>query len=67
MAAIRGTNSLFPCPTCLAPLEEMCNVSKDFEARTTRSMTELYRSVLKKTRAIRDKVLQGVGLRDVKV
>lgn len=67
MAAIRGTNSAFPCPTCLAPLEEMHKMSKEHEARSASNMKRLWESLKGKTKAVKEAVLQRLGLRDIEV
>jgi hypothetical protein len=66
MTLIRGTKGKCPCPVCLVPLEELCNLSKTFPMRTIRQAVEGYEAYLRKKS--RDKeILKALGLRPVNV
>jgi hypothetical protein len=67
MAAIRGINSHFPCPTCLVPKDKLSSLSSEFPLRTTETMEAVYTSVEGATVGERNEALKAVGLRNVKV
>ncbi|KAF8971925.1 hypothetical protein BDZ97DRAFT_1901552 [Flammula alnicola] len=69
MALIRGIGSLFPCPVCLVPQDELSDLLKEFEPRTTTSMKKVYEEAqelgrLKRADA-KEAKLKSHGLRDV--
>lgn len=67
MALIRGGNSDFPCPICLASKAKMCDGSTH-PLRTSESMQKVYleaRAMDSETQ--RDKHLKAHGLRNVEV
>lgn len=67
MASIRGINSLFPCPVCLVPGDQLSSVTQNFELRTSQAMQELYNSVKDKSAKERNEALKAKGLRNVEV
>lgn len=75
MATIRGINSLYPCPICLVKAEDLSDLVKPPELRTSEKMKAVWekateigsqRRVNNRAEA-KDKMLQEVGLRDVEV
>ena len=67
MALIRGTNSKFPCPICLVPLEELSNLSSDFSLRTKENMRKLFQEAQELNAAESESLLKSQGIRDVEV
>ncbi|KAF6744588.1 hypothetical protein DFP72DRAFT_1078429 [Ephemerocybe angulata] len=65
MAAIRGVNSSFPCPTCLVPLAEMADMTKTHDIRISSEMQNVYLSVKGGPRAAQESALKAKGLRNV--
>ncbi|KAF9536999.1 hypothetical protein CPC08DRAFT_590148, partial [Agrocybe pediades] len=65
MAAIRGLNSLFPCPVCLVPEAELCNLSRVSSRRTTDHMRSIYEESQLMNAKQREKHLISYGLRNV--
>ena len=67
MALIWGTKSLFPCPICLVPKEEMSKGSVG-ALRTTGSMEQVYEEAYKMdTVKSKDEHTKKYGLQYVKV
>ncbi|KAF4612582.1 hypothetical protein D9613_012725 [Agrocybe pediades] len=66
VAAVRGTNAGFPCPVCLVPDEELSDLTKKFELRTSDHMQRIYETAQEMpTVAQKELTLKGFGLRDV--
>ena len=66
MTLIRGAKGKCPCPVCLVPLEELCNLSKTFPTRTVSQGVEAYQAYLRK-KSVGEEILKGLGLRPVDV
>ncbi|KAF8120295.1 hypothetical protein EV363DRAFT_1191298 [Boletus edulis] len=64
MCLLRGTKGKRPCPVCLAPLEELSDLSKTFEARTTAQAKDAYAVYLRK-KSDGEPILKALGLRPV--
>ena len=68
MALIRGVGSKFPCPICMVPEDEMSDLEKYFDLRTTEQTEAIIKEARALTRAAaRERLLQSNGLRDVDV
>jgi len=67
MALIRGVNSKFPCPVCLAPGDQLCNISTQFEFRTSQAMREIFEETEGMNAKDTDDLLKKYGLHNVKV
>lgn len=66
MCLIRGTNSKFPCPICLAPLEELSELSKTFPTRTADQAKDAL-AHYRRNNAEGEVILKSLGLRPVEV
>lgn len=66
MCLLRGTKGKCPCPVCLAPLEELSDLSKTFPLRTVdqakNALAEYQRS-----KSEGEAILKALGLRPVAV
>jgi hypothetical protein len=67
MALTRGVTSLYPCPVCLVPREELSNLFQRFPVRTTSCMREIWEEGQRLNLGEREAHLKQYGLRDVKV
>ncbi|KAF9470163.1 hypothetical protein BDN70DRAFT_821696, partial [Pholiota conissans] len=67
MALIRGTGSLYPCPVCLVPNEELSNLQPQnpWDCRTTQNMKKIYEEAQLLSEENKEALLKSVGLRDV--
>ncbi|KIN95000.1 hypothetical protein M404DRAFT_34566 [Pisolithus tinctorius Marx 270] len=65
MTLIRGTKCKFPCPFCLVPLEELWDLSKTYEMRTTKQHQEAL-ALYEQKKSAGEKKLKSLGLRPVK-
>lgn len=66
MTLICGTRGKCPCPVCLVPLEELCDLSKTFPIRTVSQAVEGYQVYLRK-KSEGEAILKALGLRPVDV
>ncbi|KAF8439411.1 hypothetical protein L210DRAFT_3612603 [Boletus edulis BED1] len=64
MCLLRGTKGKRPCPVCLTPLEELSDLSKTFEARTTAQAKDAYVVYLRK-KSDGEPILKALGLQPV--
>ena len=67
MALICGIKANYPCPVCLVPKEELSNLSKMYELRTTTGMQEIWSAVQEMNATQQEPHLWEHGLRDVQV
>jgi len=67
MALIRGVKANYPCPVCLVPKEELSNLSKTYELRTTAGMQGIWSAAQEMNATQREQHLREHGLRDVQV
>lgn len=67
MALIRGVKANYPCPICLVPKEELSNLSKAYELRTTADMQGIWSEAQEMNSTQREQHLQEYGLRDIQV
>lgn len=67
ISGTRGTNSLFPCPICLVPLEELFDLFQDYPIRTALSAEALVKQARTMTQDNGNELLKSQGLRDVDV
>ena len=67
MALIRGIKANYPCPICLVPKEELSNLSKVYELRTTADMQGIWSEAQEMNSTQREQHLQEYGLRDIQV
>ena len=67
MALTWGSRAKRPCPVCLAPLEELSDISRTWQARTV----EHTQQIIKKAKALKktagEKLLSEFGIRNVEV
>ncbi|KAI6137977.1 hypothetical protein BKA82DRAFT_4333666 [Pisolithus tinctorius] len=59
------TKCKFPCPFCLVPLEELWDLSKTYEMRTTKQHQEAL-ALYEQKKSASEKKLKSLGLRPVK-
>jgi hypothetical protein len=68
MSLIRGVKSLWPCPICLVPRDELSDTSKTYARRTSQQSQAVVIAARKKeTAEEKEVVLKEYGLRDVTV
>lgn len=68
MAAIRGVNSLFPCPICLVPEAELLDLGEKYPLRTTQTMKKVVEEASEmRTAAEAEAHLKAHGLRPITV
>ncbi|KAG1771406.1 hypothetical protein EV702DRAFT_977341 [Suillus placidus] len=66
MSLIRGIMSLWPCPVCLVPRDELWDTSKSYPHRTSDESQAIVATARgKDTMEEKDEVLKEYGLRDV--
>ncbi|KAG6369649.1 hypothetical protein JVT61DRAFT_14146 [Boletus reticuloceps] len=61
MCLLRGTKSKCPCPMCLVSLEELSNLSKTFEVRTSAQAKHALAIYLQK-KSEGEPILKALGL-----
>ncbi|KAF8548228.1 hypothetical protein OG21DRAFT_1479277 [Imleria badia] len=61
MTLIHGTKGKCPCPVCLVPLKELCDLSKTFPMQTISQAIEGYEAYLKK-KSQGEEILKQLGL-----
>lgn len=66
MCLLRGTRSKCPCPVCLAPLEELADLSKTFPARTADQAKDAL-ACYQQNKSEGEAILKSLGLRPVEV
>ncbi|KAF8127384.1 hypothetical protein EV363DRAFT_1401113 [Boletus edulis] len=64
MCLLQGTKSKSPCPVCLVPLEELSDLSKTFELRTSDQAKHALAIYLRK-KSEGEPILKALGLRPV--
>jgi hypothetical protein len=67
MAHIRGSRGKRPCPVCLAPLEQLSDVSKTWLLRTTEQTQQVIDEAKELSKTDCEKKLSAYGIRDVDV
>ena len=68
MSLIRGIKSLWPCPVCLVPHDDLLDTLKTYPCRTSdQSQNVLKAAHDKETAEEREDTLKKYGLRDVPV
>lgn len=67
MALIRGLRGLCPCPKCLVPKDELSDLSKTYEIRTTEATMQILTEARTKNATDKEDALKKHGLRDVNV
>ncbi|KIN94997.1 hypothetical protein M404DRAFT_34563 [Pisolithus tinctorius Marx 270] len=65
MTLIRGTKSKCPCPFCLVPLEQLWDLKKTYEMRTTEQHKRAL-ALFEEKKTVGEKKLKSLGLRPVK-
>ncbi|OSD08233.1 hypothetical protein PYCCODRAFT_1357246 [Trametes coccinea BRFM310] len=66
MSLIRGAMGLFPCPICLAPKGQLCNLHLHFPLRTGKEAQRILNEALvQKTQKQHESILQAWSLRPV--
>ena len=66
MCLLRGTKGKCPCPVCLAPREELSDLSKTFEARTVAQAKHAL-AIYQQKKSEGEVLLKALGLRPVPV
>ena len=66
MCLLRGTKGKCPCPVCLAPLEELSELSKTFNIRTVAQAKHAL-AVYQQRKSEGEAILKALGLRPVPV
>ena len=66
MCLLRGTKSKCPCPVCLAPREELSDLSKTFEAHTVAQAKHTL-TIYQQKKSDGEVILKALGLRPVPV
>ncbi|KIN99839.1 hypothetical protein M404DRAFT_30104 [Pisolithus tinctorius Marx 270] len=66
MTLIQGMKCKFPCPFCLVPLEELWDLLKMYEMRTTKQHQEAL-ALYEQKKSAGEKKLKALGLHPVKV
>jgi hypothetical protein len=61
-----GAKGKRPCPVCLVPLQELCDLSKTFPTRTISQAIEGYQAYLRK-KSEGEAILKALGLWPVDV
>lgn len=65
MLLLRGTNSLYPCPVCLVPWDQLSLITRDWPQRT---VTEARKAVeTAKFIGEQDEATKKLGIRPIKV
>lgn len=67
MSLIRGVNCLKPCPGCYVPGNELSNISKIHDLRTTEDTKRIYGEAQSLNATDKEEHLKEYGLRDVEV
>lgn len=67
MSLTHGHASLYPCPICLVPYDELSNASKTYPFRTTASMRGVYEEAQNLDEKEKEILLKCHGLRNIKV
>lgn len=67
MSLIRGAKGVKGCPGCEVPTDEMSDISKDWELRTTERTKEIISESQKLKGKDKEEFLSSYGLRDVEV
>ncbi|KAI5988874.1 hypothetical protein F5J12DRAFT_898070 [Pisolithus orientalis] len=65
MTLIRGTKSKCPCPFCLVPLEQLWDLKKTYEMRTTEQHKRVL-ALFEEKKTVGEKKLKSLGLCPVK-